>query len=633
MTEGIVMIPLSKLDPARTSIRKAGAADGTEELAASIAAHGLLQNLTVRQAAKPNGDASDRYEVIAGNRRLAALKLLAKRKQLPKGQPVPCQLLDARSAHEISLAENVMRVPMHPADQFEAFAALQSEGLGAEEIAARFGVTPTVVRQRLKLAAVSPRLLDAYCQQDMSLDQLMAFTVTDDHAAQERVWFEGPSYEQDPWSIRRALTRTLVEGGDRRARFVGVAAYEAAGGQVMHDLFRPEDAAYFTDSQLLDRLVREQLAAVADTVAEEGWSWVEVMPEMDYGYLATLRRIPPAVEEPLSSEEQAELDAAIARHDAFVEEHGEDPPAELAEELERLIDAVRALSEPRQRWSPEDMARGGALVTLDYRGAVQVTRGLAQPAQCDPAASEPTTSRADAGHERRQEPKGPGLSEALVEDLTAQRTAALRAVVAGNPELCLTALVHALALPIFYGAAGMTCLDVTAKSADLRPCADGIGQSPAAQSLAMRHAAWSERLPPAADALWPWLVAQDTETRGTLLAYCTAVTIDAVRRRQVHGQDGRLAHADLLAAAAGLDMADWWQATRASYLDRVSKTLIREAVTEAVSRQAAENIAGLKKEAMALRAEERLAGRCWLPPVLRTPAAPAQADTSGKPAV
>jgi ParB family chromosome partitioning protein len=66
-------IPLNKPDPAKANVRKTGGNDGIEELAASIAAHGLLASLDVRKAARGS------YIVVAGQRRLRALKLLAER--------------------------------------------------------------------------------------------------------------------------------------------------------------------------------------------------------------------------------------------------------------------------------------------------------------------------------------------------------------------------------------------------------------------------------------------------------------------------------------------------------------------------------------------------------------------------
>jgi ParB family transcriptional regulator, chromosome partitioning protein len=171
-------IPLDQLVPSPANVRRTGGSTSIDELVASIEAHGLLQNLQVREGK------GGKFEVVAGCRRLAALRLLAKRKHLPKAEPIPCHVLDDEDAGEISLAENVIRLPMHPADQYDAFKALADKGKGPEEIAARFGCTATVVRQRLKLASVSPRLIEAYRAGEMTLDQLMAFTVSNDHAAQ-----------------------------------------------------------------------------------------------------------------------------------------------------------------------------------------------------------------------------------------------------------------------------------------------------------------------------------------------------------------------------------------------------------------------------------------------------------------
>src|SRR5271156_1799870 len=199
-------IPLTQLIPSPLNVRKTGAKEGIPALAASIAAPGLLQNLQVRPAPDEG-----RFEVVAGGRRLAALKLLAKQKQIAADYPVPCRALDGADATEISLAENEMRLPMHPADQFDAFKKLADDGKGPEEIAARFGTTAKIVMQRLKLAVVSPKLIALYRKDEMTLDCLMGFTVCDQHKQQEKVWAALPDYaRQRPGQIRDALTEKHV---------------------------------------------------------------------------------------------------------------------------------------------------------------------------------------------------------------------------------------------------------------------------------------------------------------------------------------------------------------------------------------------------------------------------------------
>src|SRR5271165_6636693 len=241
----IVQIPLNKLTKSDSNVRKTGDTS-IADLAASIKALGLLHNLVVTRTK------NEKYKVIAGARRFAALTKLAKEKAIPKTFGVPCLVVDEQGGTEASLAENVIRTNMHPADQFIAFCALVDEGIGVEEVAARFGVTPTTVRQRLKLANVAPRLFELYRTDEITLDQLMALAITDDHAAQERVWDSTQDWQRQPQALRRALTESKVDAAtDRRARFVGVEAYSEAGGQIERDLFQPQHEGYLTDTALL----------------------------------------------------------------------------------------------------------------------------------------------------------------------------------------------------------------------------------------------------------------------------------------------------------------------------------------------------------------------------------------------
>jgi ParB family chromosome partitioning protein len=252
-------IPFNKLVLSQANVRRVKAGVSIEELAEDIARRTLLQSLSVRAALDADGNETGIFEVPAGGRRFRALELLVKQKRLAKTAPVPCVVRDGGIAEEDSLAENVQRVALHPLDQFRAFQALREKGLGDEEIAARFFVNPTVVKQRLRLAAVSPTLLDIYAEDGMTLEQLMAFTVTADHARQEQVWDSvSRSHNKEPYLIRRQLTEGAVRAADRRALFVGAETYEAAGGVVMRDLFQHDDGGWLQDPALLDRLVAEK---------------------------------------------------------------------------------------------------------------------------------------------------------------------------------------------------------------------------------------------------------------------------------------------------------------------------------------------------------------------------------------
>ena len=178
-------IPLSQLELSPDNVRKTPAdASAFTELKASIAAHGLLENLIARSM-EPSTD----YAVIAGGRRLAAMQALAAEGGLDEDHPVPCHMIDGIvAAEEVSLAENSVRAAMHPADQVEAFRRLAHAGCTAAAIAARFGVSERTVEKRLRLGNAAPVLLEAYRAGEIDLDTLMAFAVTTDQARQSAVW-------------------------------------------------------------------------------------------------------------------------------------------------------------------------------------------------------------------------------------------------------------------------------------------------------------------------------------------------------------------------------------------------------------------------------------------------------------
>lgn len=233
-----VFIPLNKLKKHPKNARKTPHSEASiEAKAASIAAKGILQNLVVEPETNAAGEPTSFYLVSIGEGRRQAQMLRAKRKEIKKTEPIRCVIDTANDAAEISLDENVTREDLHPADQFERFRELSEDrGWGAEEIAARFGVTAHVVKQRMRLGAVSPKLLQVYRDGDLTLDQLMAFAITDDHARQEHV-YENLSYNRDPSIIRLDLTKMNVPATDRCAVFVGARAYTEAGGTIIRDLF------------------------------------------------------------------------------------------------------------------------------------------------------------------------------------------------------------------------------------------------------------------------------------------------------------------------------------------------------------------------------------------------------------
>ncbi len=605
MSNVLKMIALTQLQHSKTNVRKTDKAADIAQLAASIAAHGLLENLVVSRA-NANGDA--KFDVIAGGRRLAALKLLAKRKVIAPDLLIPCAVRKPNGASlaELSLAENLERAPLHPADQFEAFAKLCAKGQTADEIAVRFGLTATLVAQRLKLACVSPRLIAAYRKAEMTLEQLMAFAISDDHTAQEEFWFELLYADRSPHSIRRFLTKAHVGGHDRRARFIGIRAYEEAGGTIVRDLFDAEDEGYFADSQLLDRLVSERLSAEASRIQEEGWKWVEITSDPDAVRMSGLS-VARMDEVMLSKKDERRLARLAVRYDDLVAELEEaDGPA--SEELESVAAELSALQAKKEVWPDDEKVRAGVLISLNRHGAVEVARGLVRGE--DREESEVETG---AGSHKESAKQPLPYSESLILDLSAHRTAALREVLASKPELAFTALLVVLASDIVLNDRAQGCLGIVAQCADLDRASKSVEESSAARAFALRCDEWRDKLS-RGDDLWDCLTALNNTERLSLLAHCISSTVNAVWSR---ADAGRLAGAERLAQRLSLDMADWWRPTRDNFLSSIKKEQIAAAVSEALSPFEARRLTGLKKPDMAERAEALLAKTRWLPEFLR----------------
>ncbi len=315
-------IPFNKLLLSGCNVRRIKAGVSIEQLADDIARRTLLQSITVRPVLDADGTETGMYEIPAGGRRYRALELLVKQKRLAKTAPIPCVIRTDGIAEEDSLAENVQRAPLHPLDQFRAFLALREKGQSEEEIAATFFVSAAVVKQRLRLASVSPKLLDVYAEDAMTLDQLMAFTVSGDWERQEQVWERlAASYTKEPYMIRRLLTEGAVRASDKRAEFIG-EAYEQAGGAVLRDLFQGDDGGWLQDVALVGRLVAERLEREAEAVRAEGWRWIEVAPDFPYGHSFGLRQLRGETV-PLTDEEAATREALQAEYDRLEEEHAD----------------------------------------------------------------------------------------------------------------------------------------------------------------------------------------------------------------------------------------------------------------------------------------------------------------------
>ncbi|TPN31872.1 ParB/RepB/Spo0J family partition protein [Mesorhizobium sp. B1-1-6] len=665
-------IPFNKLMLSQSNVRRTKRGETIEDLAASIGRRGLLQSLNVRPVLDGEGNETGMFEVPAGGRRYRALELLIKRKRMVKTEPVPCVVTNADSEvpiEEDSLAENFQREDLDPLDMFRAFQTLHDQGASHEEIAARFFVSATFVQQRLRLAKVSPKLHDVYAQDGMKLDQLMAFTVADDHARQEQVWEAlEHSWSKEPHQIRRMLTETTVRASDRRALFVGVEAYVAAGGIVLRDLFEADNGGWLQDPVLLDRLVRDKLKSIADEIAAEGWKWIVVDVDLPYGHnhgLGALAGTPADLTEP----ERAQREALRKEYDRLEAEYREadELPDEVDQRLDEIESALEAFESRPMNYDAAEIARAGVFISIDRDGDLVIDRGHVRPEDeatqavggdsaqpCGATGSEDgsdelsvrsATITTGAQASEPEEDEGDTikpLPERLVIELTAHRTLALRNAVAENQHVAITALLHRLVLDTFGQRSATGCVEAFVRHIHLPAQDADLKDSPAAKAVDERHAAWKGDIPLGDDqTLWVWLESLDEASRQALLAHCVSYGINALFERpnpygsgvSQHGLDQRLREADRLSLATGLDMvAAGWRPTVANYLGRVTKSRILEAVREGAGEQAAQLIDHLKKGDMAKEAERLLADSGWLPEPLRLTAqdAPAMQPDEGE---
>jgi ParB family chromosome partitioning protein len=479
----------------------------------------------------------------------------------------------------------------------------------------------------------------------MTLEQLMAFTVSNDHARQQQVWEAvSRSHNTEPYQIRRQLTEGGVRASDRRCLFVGIDAYEAAGGKVARDLFQHDDGGWLQDPALLDRLASEKLQVEAERLHGEGWKWIAIATDFPYGHSAGLRRITGETVD-LTEEEMASL-AVLKAESARLEEQysqSNEIPDEVDQRLGEIETAIAAIEARSLSYDLEEISRAGIFVSIDGEGRPLIERGFVRREDEPPvepiergdgdalktANSSNAVRRgvitlggapADSGSETEtaeEEDTIRPLSDRLVAELTAHRTLALRDALANEPLVAFQAVLHALALNTFYRYASSTCLEITAKRSAFSAQAPGLADTRSAKAIDARHEQWAKQMPEEPTNLWRALIEFDADSQAALFAHCASLTVNVVREPW-NRRPGAYEHGDQLASAVDLDMAAaGWAPSVDNYLGRVPKARILEAVRDAKGEPSAQLIEHLKKADMAIEATRLLSGTGWLPKPLR----------------
>lgn len=614
--DGRAMIPLFRLKKSEKNVRKVPhSAASIEALAASIRVRGIMQNLVVEPEFDADNKPTGYYLVTAGEgRRMAQMARLAA-KEIKKTEPLPCLIDTVNDARETSLDENISREAMHPADQFEAFKTLADErGYSDEDIAARFGVTAQLVRKRLKLGSLSPRLMALYRADELKLEQMMAFTLTDDHARQEQVYDQLSPNNLYANSIRNCLTETQMRASDRIAKYLGEEEFKAAGGVVTGDLFSED--VFFADKGMVERLALEKLKqAATDLQNVEGWKWVEAA--FSYAHPEGTERFYPQ-EMALDDTDTAAWNAVMAEYDALTNEWegADEMPQTVQDRLTVLDGQIEVLDARRMRFDPEDVARGGIVLSLSYDGTLRIERGFIRAEDKALKVATATEEDTDAlSPDQDEEAPLPALSDSLLRDITAHRTVATRLVLGENADAALIVATHALVLQLFYGTNDAHCIELRGISTGQQNSAPGIDDTDTAHALRDRHDQLAAGLPEDGADLWDYLAALSPADRMALFAHCIAMTVNVTRLP--HDRRTKAASAEL-ATAIKLDMSQHWEPTVESYFGRVSKKQILADVTEAKGPDEAIQISTYKKGDMAHSASNLVKDTGWLPAALRT---------------
>lgn len=587
MKTSSAFFPLADLTPWEGNVRKTNSEHGLDELASSIEAHGLLSSLVVARE-----EETGHMVVIAGKRRLAALNKLAEEGKIANDFIVSCQLAEGNPA-ELSLAENTVREQMHPADEFEAFRDLIDAGETIPAVAERFGIEQRVVQKRLKLARVSPAVIEAFREGDLNLEQVMAFSISNDGPRQDRVLQGLRDHNNDPSDIREALTEGELTAADTTVKFVGIEAYEAAGGATRRDLFCTDDEGVFIqDAELLQRLKAEKLEAAKRDLMAEGWGWVKIIETFTYN-------------------EQSKY----------------------PQRLEGWYTGKFKVLEKKH---------AGAIVSIDsYRGVLEVTKGLQTKEDVKnlAAAQKQKAKGKDAGaapaDQQEEEPAAASMPAALTYDLTSHRTAALQVELAQQPVIALAAIVHALGLKVFYDDADVdyderadSCLEVSVTRHYKQITTAGVKGS---DDMRVVREALLKSLPKKPLDFWQWCLDQTADVLHVALSFIAGACVDATYQRATSSPSIRILHSNMLAEALGLDMTQYFTADEVNYFGRIPKPMILSAIEEASGKPLAKGQEALKRGELAKLAATTVEGKGWLPEILRGPEPKQEKPVKAKP--
>ncbi|MGX9145911.1 ParB/RepB/Spo0J family partition protein [Mesorhizobium sp. 128a] len=570
-------IPLAEIEPDEAiNARRSRTDEGIEELKASIRAHGLIQALRVRHDAE-----TGKHKIIAGHRRHRVLCELATDGDTAGGVPVTPSFavpvimgdVDDTTARELSQAENLIRLPQHEADTYETFRELADRGLDEGQIAARFGIEPKRVRRMLALGRLSPLVLDWWRGEERSSEAfatVCAFTLAPSIEDQEKL-FKKLSKQGDvrAWAVKRALGADNHEAA-RAIKIAGLEAYKAAGGRYTQDLFG--DNHVIADPEIAQQVANDKLKAVLDGLQQEGWSWVSTAGELPYNWHYSWSKEKPSDGKTTADEKKQikKLEKADAK--------GDDAAADQLATLRKAI--------ADRQWTPDQLAKAGAVLEIGHHGDLKITRGVVKPA----------APRKVAADGKPAEKGPPAISNALHDRLSIQATLAVRTALKEERRLGLVALL-----------AGFLAHRHLHTDSPVRVYHDGFRRTGGVEKESFASA--FARLSAMSDA--------------ELFAVAAGCAAEAVHMERPYvGKPPFDANSSPLAAA--IDAARMTAALQESfdasdYFNGASKPFVIQAIREALNDDEARKAEKLKKPDLVAFALANVPKTGWLPPELRAP--------------
>ena len=618
-------------------------------LAASIEALGLLQTLVVQEV--ENGS----YGVLAGRRRLLALRLLDAEDRLDARFKAPCKVIgkDVDHVTAVSLAENSMQEPMAPLDEYEAFAAMAGEGSTVEQIAVAFGATIRAVKERLRYGLIHPDIREAARNGEISLDTMKAYAAHPCQETQGRVFeafAENPA-DHSSWRVRDVLSKQDIRIDDPLGAFV-IERYRAEGGTLVAGLF--EEDSVITDRHLAERLRDERLMEEATAMkARHGFKWAETRPHYDHADLAGYGRIYPKLRE-MSADEQERYNANVLRIEeiairleelASIDDCDDGAIATEAEELSAEYERLNLENDGlREAYDPEDAKRAGVIACFSH-GAVRFEIGLLRSE--DALAPEEETARGNAPArgeptDDADTPARPVLSNALRRDLAVERAGLLAAALAEDRWLARDALVFQLAASMFAptrrmrGGIAITAetinTDHSRPEAMLPEAAERLTASRDALDLSCFDAGLSEAQQ------FEAFRALGSQEKWRILALVVSMQVTP----QLWSEDDADGLAEAVYAQAIPNLRAVWRPTAAGYWSRVSKGHMLDVLHNLGMSDQSREWGAMKKASLAEQMEklfaeapkwttpeQQAALREWTPEGMEAPCAEEQHDSVG----